>query len=199
MSTRMLLVLDLEATCWPRGEHVQAEMETIEIGAVLLAGSGETLGEFQSFVRPRRHARLSDFCTQLTSIRQSDVDPAPVFEEALGSLCRWLAEHAGGPAEVRLASWGAYDRGQLERDCAWAGSAYPFAADHLNLKHAASARLGIRPVGMAQALERAQLPLEGTHHRALDDVRNMARLVRHLWPEGLAELHLYPATPPRGF
>lgn len=199
MSTRMLLVLDLEATCWPRGEHVQAEMETIEFGALLLGGGGETVAEFQSFVRPRRHAHLSDFCTQLTSIRQADVDPAPVFEEALGDLCRWLAEQAGGPTAVRLASWGAYDRGQLERDCGWAGVDYPFAADHLNLKHAASARLGIRPVGMAQALERARLPLEGTHHRALDDVRNMARLVRHLWPEGLAELLLYPPTPPRGF
>lgn len=199
MSTRRIVVLDLEATCWPRGEHVQAEMETIEIGAVLLGGDGATLAEFQSFVRPRRHALLSDFCTQLTSIRQADVDPAPVFEEALARLTGWLGEQAGGVDRVRLASWGAYDRGQLERDCAWAGVAYPFAADHLNLKHAASAKLGVRPLGMAQALERAQLPLAGTHHRALDDVRNMARLVRHLWPEGLAELLLYPSTPPRGF
>jgi inhibitor of KinA sporulation pathway (predicted exonuclease) len=199
MSTRRIVVLDLEATCWPRGEHVQAEMETIEIGAVLLGATGAVEREFQSFVRPRRHPLLSNFCTHLTSIRQADVDPAPVFEEALGRLVGWLAEHAGGVDAVRLASWGAYDRGQLERDCAWAGVAYPFAPDHLNLKHAASAKLGCRPVGMAQALERARLELAGTHHRALDDVRNMARLVRHLWPEGLAELLAYPATPPRGF
>ena len=192
-------MLDLEATCWPRGEHVQAEMETIEIGAVLLEPTGATAAEFQSFVRPRRHPVLSAFCTHLTSIRQEDVDPAPGFEEALARLCGWLAEHTGGPAEARLSSWGAYDRGQLERDCGWAGVTYPFASDHLNLKHAASAKLGVRPVGMAQALERAGLPLAGTHHRALDDVRNMARLVRHLWPEGLGELLAYPATPPRGF
>ncbi|MEN9576703.1 MAG: hypothetical protein RL514_4558 [Verrucomicrobiota bacterium] len=53
-------------------------MEIIEIGAVAVrAEDGVPLAEFQSFVRPVRHPRLTPFCTQLTSIQQTDVDGAP--------------------------------------------------------------------------------------------------------------------------
>ncbi|HWO78436.1 MAG TPA: 3'-5' exonuclease, partial [Bacillus sp. (in: firmicutes)] len=33
-----------------------------------------------------------------------------------------------------------------------------------------------RGVGMARALEMLKLPLEGTHHRGIDDARNIAKI-----------------------
>ena len=71
-------VVDLEATCWEeRGSPER--MEIIEIGAVLLASSrGPAEREHGSFVRPVESPLLSDFCTRLTSIRQQDVDGAPL-------------------------------------------------------------------------------------------------------------------------
>ena len=80
---RDYLVVDLEATCDERGRLPREEMETIEIGAVLIdgallmkSGALESRGEFQCFIRPIRHPVLSEFCRQLTSIRQEDVDQA---------------------------------------------------------------------------------------------------------------------------
>jgi inhibitor of KinA sporulation pathway (predicted exonuclease) len=50
-------------------------METIEIGAFLVeTHSLETVGELGTFVKPVRHPVLTPFCTELTTIRQSDVD-----------------------------------------------------------------------------------------------------------------------------
>ena len=69
------IVMDVEATCWERGTDLNSQ-EIIEIGAVKLDGSLELLGQFDSFVRPLQRARLSQFCTNLTTITQEDVESA---------------------------------------------------------------------------------------------------------------------------
>lgn len=37
-----------------------------------------------------------------------------------------------------------------------------------------------KKLGMARALEIAGLPLDGTHHRGIDDARNMAKLMPYI-------------------
>jgi inhibitor of KinA sporulation pathway (predicted exonuclease) len=74
------IIADLEATCW-KGHSDPSAMEIIEIGSVRLASSaGPVDGEFSRFVRPVVSLVLSAFCTDLTSIRQSDVDGADDFK-----------------------------------------------------------------------------------------------------------------------
>jgi inhibitor of KinA sporulation pathway (predicted exonuclease) len=150
-------------------------METIEIGALLCdAATLAPLRELQAFVRPVRHRVLTPFCTQLTTITQADVDPAGRFPDAMARL----AAFCEGTSPL-FCSWGAYDRGQLERDARFHGLALPrVLARHLNLKEAFSRRLGeARRYGTGQALRRVGLTFSGTHHRAIDDARNIARLL----------------------
>ena len=182
---RRLLIVDLEATCWDRAEHDSLRMETIEIGALLVDPADATrVREFQAFVRPVRFPELSAFCTALTSITQADVDGAETFGPVFARFVDWI----GAPAEVRLCSWGDYDRRQLIRDCEAHGVAYPLAPDHLNLKHLCSAALGLRPFGLQRALDVAGLAFEGLHHRGLDDARNITRLLMHTHGRSLREL-----------
>ncbi|MCC7010932.1 MAG: exonuclease domain-containing protein [Planctomycetes bacterium] len=177
MGARKLLIVDLEATCWERAVHDAELMETIEIGALCIdPDAPRAWREFQTFVRPVRTPQLSEFCSKLTTIVQGEVDAADPFPAAFARFTAWIGE----PGAVRFASWGSYDRMQFQRDCAFHGVAYPFAADHLNLKQHCSAALRLRPAGMAQALAKAGLELEGTHHRALDDARNIARIAEHV-------------------
>lgn len=181
---RKLLIVDLEATCWERPRHDPERMETIEIGALLVDPADPARPrEYQGFVRPVRSPSLSEFCTRLTGIAQGDVDAAEPFARAFPRFLEWTLD----PGAVRFASWGDFDRKLLVRDCAQHGLAYPFA-DHLNLKHHCSARLGIQPAGLEQALRRAGLVFEGSHHRGLDDARNIWRVllaVDPLAPAGL--------------
>jgi inhibitor of KinA sporulation pathway (predicted exonuclease) len=51
----------------------------------------------------------------------------------------------------------------------------------MNLKKRFSATLGeATRYGMSSALERVGLPLTGTHHRGIDDARNIAKLLPYL-------------------
>jgi len=177
------LVIDLEATCDDRGTVPKHEMEIIEIGAVLVErASLEAVGEFQSFVKPVRHKELTPFCTGLTSITQSQVDGAPGFAEAIEALRRFIDGR-----DALFASWGDYDRNQFEQDARHHRVTLPFGGRHTNVKRAFSAALGeTKRYGMAEALRRVGLPLVGTHHRGIDDARNIARLLP--WALGRAKL-----------
>jgi len=190
---RELLIVDLEATCWERGAHRPLEMETIEIGAVRVDPvHPERVREFQCFVRPLRHPELSAFCTRLTTIRQAEVDAAEPFARAFPRFVEWLGE----PREVLFASWGEYDRVQLLRDCAAHRVAYPFHG-HWNLKRYVARKLGRGAGAMDARLAELGLALEGTHHRGLDDARNLWRLLRRAAGDELAAL-LEPGTRLRG-
>lgn len=171
----MMLVIDLEATC-DEGDGLPAsDMEIIEIGAVWATPDGRILAEFQALVRPVLHPRLTPFCRQLTGITQSDVDGAPLFPEVAARLASFAEWHE---ASTSWGSWGKYDAKQLERDCARHGVENPLARlEHINLKRTFAKSRRIKEVGMARALQMVGLPLDGSHHRGLDDARNIVKLL----------------------
>jgi inhibitor of KinA sporulation pathway (predicted exonuclease) len=172
------VIVDLEATCWEKGANL-AHMEIIEIGAVLLPSSdGQPISEFACFVRPIVEPVLSDFCMRLTSIQQRDVDQAEYFYTVFPDFLAWI-----GAEEFTLCSWGNYDLNQFRTDCNRHGIRFPASFEqHLNLKKEFAAWKGVKRCGMKTALAILNLPLEGQHHRAIDDARNIARIARILLP-----------------
>ena len=173
------LIVDVEATCSDDGSVPRHEMEIIEIGAVMQhARTLAIASEFQTFVRPVRHPRLTTFCTNLTGITQGDLADAPAYPAALEKMQQWM----GAFADALFCSWGDYDRNQFAQDCEYHQVAYPFGG-HLNLKAEFSQCLNLRRrFGITQALRRLGLSFEGSHHRGLDDARNIARIVRAAGP-----------------
>ena len=71
-----ILIIDLEATCWENASREQRnDMETIEIGcAVVEPYTMKLLHEIDIIVKPAFHPKLTNFCTELTSITQEMVD-----------------------------------------------------------------------------------------------------------------------------
>lgn len=160
------LCIDLEATCWGRGEK-QGRMEIIEIGAVLYrAGEGVT-AQRQQFVRPVENPVLSDFCKGLTGITQAQVDGGLAFPEALAAVLDFA-----GP-EPAFCSWGDFDRRQFEKDCTRHHLDYPFPL-HLNLKRLFGHRTGKGLLALDAAVRECGLAFEGRHHSGIDDARNVA-------------------------
>lgn len=171
------VVIDLEATCCDVDSIPREETEIIEIGAVLVDAATLTPGaEFQSFVRPMRHRTLTPFCTRLTTITQAEVDAAPRFPQAIAALADFLRG-----SQALFCSWGGYDRNQFRRDATRHRVKLPLGEQHKNLKEGFSQRLGeARQYGTGQALRRVGLGFHGTHHRAIDDARNIARLLPYV-------------------
>jgi inhibitor of KinA sporulation pathway (predicted exonuclease) len=183
------LLIDFEATCADDGSIARTHMEIIEIGAVLVeTDTLSVVDEFQSFVRPVRHPRLTAFCTRLTSIRQAEVDAAPLFADMLAVFKPWLYRYP----DFLWGSWGDYDLHQLQQDCDFHRLPNPIGAPHRNIKQlfAQSQGLSKKP-GLGEAVRLAGLEFAGTHHRGIDDARNIARLM----PWALGRVRL-PA--PRG-
>lgn len=173
------IIVDLEATCWQTGSS-PSRMEIIEIGAVRLdAPAGPPVAEFNAFVCPIVEPQLSVFCLQLTGIQQMDVDTADPFPYVLEYFLDWI-----GDDPFTLCSWGAYDLNQFRIDCARHKVPFPATFErHLNLKQEFARLHSRKPMGMAGALRHLGLPLEGQHHRGIDDARNIARIAQLILPQ----------------
>ncbi|PKG01682.1 MULTISPECIES: 3'-5' exonuclease [unclassified Alcanivorax] len=173
--SRPILIVDLEATCWRDKHTAPAEKEVIEIGCALVASDSTVMDDFSTFVKPLLHPNLTAFCTELTTITQSDVDTAPSYPEACQLVDEWLGQRVRGSI---WGSWGNYDRNQLLEEKARHCAAPAFlGVPHINLKRLWARSLGIPPRGMARALAYSDIQPEGTHHRGIDDVRNIAKLL----------------------
>jgi len=187
---RYYLVVDVEATCDENHRIPREQTEIIEVGAVLCDGA--TLlpqAEFQTFVKPVRHPRLTPFCTQLTSIRQADVDSAPGFAAAMQKLATFLRSSAA-PGGFTFCSWGDYDRQQFGREERRHGVRVPLGSQHINLKERfCRSSGGDTQLGCGQALRRVGFKFAGTAHRGIDDARNIARLL----PYCLGKINISPA------
>ncbi len=171
------IIVDLEATCWQKGTS-PFKMEIIEIGAVKLDGKTlEITDEFSSFVNPVINPELSDFCKNLTSITQEQIDAAEDFTTVFSEFIEWA-----GTEEYTLCSWGAYDRNQFRVDCRRHKIPFPEEFEsHINIKKMFCELKNIKPCGMKRALNIIGIPLRGTHHRGIDDARNIAMIAKSIF------------------
>lgn len=166
------IIVDLEATCWEGSRLFNNEI--IEIGALKINEEGSIVSEFSAFVKPLKHPILSEFCKELTSISQSEVDQANYFPEVVAAFQEWIGV---GQSDYLLCSWGFYDQKQFEADCKLYGLDFSWTLKHISLKHQhAKIRKLKRAIGMKNALKLEKLNLEGTHHRGIDDARNIAKI-----------------------
>lgn len=169
------IVVDLEATCWDKATlKERIPNEIIEIGAVCVNEQKEIVSEFMAFVKPQLNPILSDFCISLTSITQKEVDAAETFPTVIAELQAWIASF---DTAYFLCSWGNYDKGQFRHDCLLHNLPVEWLNNHISIKHQyGKIRPRIGLVGMGKALKAEGFTLEGTHHRGIDDARNISKI-----------------------
>jgi len=167
-----VVVVDLETTCWEKREKEQI-MEVIETGVCFLDIRSGEITERQSILIKPLYSEVSDFCTKLTTLTQELVETGIGFREA----CLKLEDEYQSKKRV-WASYGDFDRRQLERECRLKKVPYPFGSRHLNIKtlFAIKHRLP-EEIEMNKALALLGLELIGTHHRGVDDAYNVARIL----------------------
>lgn len=206
-----VVVLDFEATC--DSSDPPSPQEIIEFPSLLVSlRDREVVDSFSTFVRPVHHPTLSAFCTELTTIRQQDVDAAPVFADVLAAHRAWLEGHglfdSQGRERFALVTCGDWDlQTMLPVQCAAAGipiGSLPRAYRRwINIKKIFLDVLKkAKTTGMPAMLQALGLELQGTHHRGIDDCHNIARIALALADRGarfelsgkLAASH-YPELP----
>lgn len=174
MKRNKIIIIDLEATCWNGKVPPGQVNEIIEFGiCVLNVDTGEISQNEGILVKPE-HSKVSAFCTELTTITQEMLDKDGIsFKEACTKLRKDY-----NPKEYVWASYGRYDLNMIKKQCKFRGVEYPLSQEHINVKELFSKVKGLsKKVGMNGALHILDLKLEGTHHRGVDDAKNIAKIL----------------------
>jgi inhibitor of KinA sporulation pathway (predicted exonuclease) len=167
------IIFDLEATCWS-GNSLGKAQEIIEVGAVRLTSVGEYSDSFQSFVRPVQHPMLSAYCQELTGIDQVSVNRASYFDFVMERFLAWMDRDRD---HTILCSWGARDIDLLKNDCFHFDLDTDWLEPHIDVKaQYHRIRNLTRKQGLYKTIDREGFEFEGSHHRALDDAVNTAKL-----------------------
>lgn len=177
-TTNEIIIVDLEATCWELdGDYQKQRSEIIEIGICKLnTDTGKITASEGILVKPVR-SEISEFCTKLTSITPQMVEEHGI---SLGEACNDM-EKRYHSKHLTWASYGAYDRAMLKEQCMKFGIRYPMSGHHINVKVLFAEIYGLaRGIGMARALHMLNLPLQGVHHRGVDDAKNIAKILQNL-------------------
>jgi len=169
--TENILVLDLEATCWEGNPPPGEISEVIEIGICLLDTRNGAVSHSEALLVQPERSRVSAFCTQLTTITPELLAHEGMSFEAACKRLQHLQQHT-------WASYGAYDLRMMHTQCARMQCSYPLSAQHINVKELLAERMSLKKKpGMKAALDLLGIPLQGTHHRGVDDARNIAAIL----------------------
>lgn len=188
----MIFVLDVEATCWDKdcAEDTEIfsrqESEIIEFGMVLVEKqNSKIIDKFNSFIKPQRRPILSNFCKNLTSISQSDVDNAKTYIEVCKELKQFLDKY---PNVKEWSSWGNYDNNIITENCLYWNIENPFKDFmHINLKDKLKEKYPDyakkhKRLGCEKTLRKCfRLEFDGTQHRGIDDAINISKMVQFLF------------------
>lgn len=174
-TTENILIIDLEATCWenrpPRGQ----ESEIIEIGVCIMNAKTGKISKNEGILIKPQHSKVSPFCTELTTLTQNMLDSEGIMLDDAFDILR--AEYDS--EELTWASYGNYDLNMLQNQARRFYVDYPLSDDHINVKTLFGEIHPIirKSVGMQRALNELGFKLDGTHHRGVDDARNIAKIL----------------------
>lgn len=175
--------VDLEATCDDDPKFNRRNMEIIEFGLTLLNPEYKVVGTFNAFVRPTITPILSEFCKELTSITQTQVDTAPTWDEVAYQLGQFFDQMIPTGEIEFWVSWGDFDRNLIEHECNRWNVTNPMAEAHFNLKKLeASHRNTKKQEGLMKTMTRLGLTFPGTLHRACNDAEAVSMIMRELGP-----------------
>ncbi|XP_053413717.1 ERI1 exoribonuclease 2 isoform X2 [Nycticebus coucang] len=197
-----LIVIDFESTCWNDGKCHRTQ-EIIEFPAVLLnTSTGDIESEFHAYVQPQEHPVLSEFCMELTGIKQAQVDEGAPLKICLSQFCKWIhkieqqkkivfAAEVSEPStsEVKLCAfvtWSDWDLGVcLEYECKRKQLLKPvFLNSWIDLRAIYKLFYRRKPKGLSGALQEVGIEFSGREHSGLDDSRNTALLAWKMIRDG---------------
>uniref|UniRef100_A0A2K5ERN8 ERI1 exoribonuclease 2 n=1 Tax=Aotus nancymaae TaxID=37293 RepID=A0A2K5ERN8_AOTNA len=197
-----LIVIDFESTCWNDGKRHHSQ-EIIEFPAVLLNTlTGQSESEFHAYVQPQEHPILSEFCMELTGIKQAQVDEGVPLKICLSQFCKWIHKiqqqkniifTAGvsepSTSEVNLCAfvtWSDWDLGVcLEYECKRKQLLKPvFLNSWIDLRATYKLFYRRKPKGLSGALQEVGIEFSGREHSGLDDSRNTALLAWKMIRDG---------------
>ncbi|KAI8797038.1 ERI1 exoribonuclease 2 isoform X2 [Biomphalaria glabrata] len=194
-----LIVIDFESTCWENDKY--SPQEIIEFPAVLLnTKTGQIESEFHYYLQPTERPVLSEFCKQLTGIKQELVDNGIPLYNCLRKFTGWLnklnedkgvicADDNPNPEGATVAAfltWSDWDLGVcLLYEAKRKQIMKPSVLNRwIDLRKTYKDFYSRKPDGLSGALKDLGILFDGREHSGLDDARNTAKLAWRMICDG---------------
>ncbi|XP_013782241.1 ERI1 exoribonuclease 2-like isoform X2 [Limulus polyphemus] len=196
-----LIVIDFESTCWEDKGKAHLCQEIIEFPAVFLnLVTGDIIEQFHTYIQPREHPKLSDFCQKLTGISQDQVDEGIPLPTCLGLFKQWLKNlvqkyhlvfHSNYTSSTNgchctFGTWTSWDLGVcLHSECKRKQLNKPAVLNSwIDLKITYRKFYSRTPNGLRGAIEDLGLCFEGREHSGIVDSMNTAKLAFKMAQDG---------------
>jgi inhibitor of KinA sporulation pathway (predicted exonuclease) len=184
-------VLDFEATC---DDKYPCKNEIIEFPSILYKltdGNLQYIDKFQEYCKPSN--KLTEFCKNLTGIKQFQVDNSDTFPNILEKHQKWLL---GFTNDVIIVTCGSWDLQKMFSDeCEnWDIEISELNLYHkfINIKEPVAEFFNIKKVrSLPHLLDILCLKFEGRHHSGIDDTKNIGRVLIQLFEEGFRDYEKY--------
>ena len=185
-----LCVLDFETTCW-EGSLNKDHMEIIEFPSVLYEideenGLTKYISEFAYYVRPTIHPILTNFCTELTGIKQETVDNAETIDIVYNNHIKWLNKNVPYGSILIIATCGSWDlMTQLPREIKNKNlKSNKYYKSYINVKTEFNYFYQHKSGSMSNMLKFLGIKLEGRIHSGIDDTKNIAKIMLKMIDDG---------------
>ena len=175
------IVVDLEMNgVGKEYKNLGCNMETIEIGAIMLDENFQEISSFRTYVKPEYNTRVTSVVSKLTGINYNMLINAPKFNEALKMFSNWCM---GVDDDIKIYAWSTNDYRQVFKEIKL--KHYEISSDESRVyltewndfQEEFDAELGFdKQVSLSLALDMAGIDFLGREHSALDDARNTAKL-----------------------
>ena len=178
------IFLDFEMNPIPR-ENREARAvvlsEIIQIGAVKLDSNYQLTDRFSLNVRPELN-QIMPHITNLTGIRQEDVNDAPLLKEAIDIFACWIEEGAEKEGrKIRIYAWSNSDWRQFSGECRLKGLEIPSCFNRwMDFQRVYTRLMGLSrssPLSLTNALGASEETFSGSQHSAVADAENSASLL----------------------
>lgn len=158
----------MEMTCWEGLPPPEQESEIISIGLCELdCNNNEINRKNHYYVRPSK-SEISDYCTELTGIRNDHVKKAPYLKDVCATISKQYSSNR---------TWSAWGRDDivLKNECDERHIVSPCSQEFLNIGGMCSLLYGTgKSMGLKQVIKNLGFEFEGQQHNALDDAINTA-------------------------
>lgn len=181
LPSKHVVILDIETTEVALANARGSFPEPVEIAGLLVNYEYTVLKEFQTFIRPTRIDEFTEFSSNFTGIRVSQIQEAPEWQD----VWKDWADFTKGTWGYPLMSWGApFDYGVLKAAYARNGTPwphrYPFL-DALSFTYGKAAEYGFKVKNwkLSSCCERFGIEPE-KDHRAMTGARACLGVLENL-------------------
>ena len=181
---KYLIILDFEANC--SADKQLYPQEIIEFPCVVYDIQNDVINrniDFSHFVNP--DIPITDFCTNLTSITQEMVDNKPKLNEILELHKKWINDNNlyNNSLFVTCGDWDL--EMALPNHCEYLKIKYPnYFKEWCNIKELYATFYQRKTYSMKGMLDKLNIPLDGIHHRGIDDCYNIAKIAQRMVLDG---------------